>query len=522
MSTIFQQASSASAPLVLTAARPSKHRQPPLAIARIVLEASLAFGLLMVNHTGEVGTAIFFAILIGMCCFSSSAAVKALAIMWIGLTINTAIVPKNLVWTPLRLMLAYVALARFLFDYISLRTARTFFFSPAYLTLIAYCAMMAVCSIASGWFTMIALLKLTNFFGVVTTMLLGGFVIGVQRRDPGEWFFSVIALTAAVGLLAIALGEHHNMFGYGKTHHFCGAFSHPNTHALLGSMFVCFLVAVYAYSTYVNRWMTLPVIATWLLFMTWSRSRTSFVATGCSLAMLLFFGGHTAKLRGWIRISRLSRLQIFSGFIALSAMFLVADVVNQGRLSAGIILFLNKQTDKGDDSDVFLDADAVLRSRSGLIDLSMRNFRESPIFGIGFQVAKTEQFARTATIFTAPAEKGFLPTAVLEEGGVLGSLFFVIWIATLFGTFLVQRNMPALLVFTAFFSSSITEVTLLSPGGAGSFGWLMVGVGWAFGELCWRERSLPGGFSRVGSGFILETTNTRQRVDAHRVSPTTA
>jgi len=457
----------------------------PLVLPRIAVEMLLVFGLLLLNLAGEWGSGAFFLILVVMCLFSSSAAFKALMIMWLGLSINTAFVPKTLTWTPLRLALPYVAIARFLYDY--LLTKPRFFSQPSYIAFTVYCLVMALCSVLSGWFTLIALFKLANFFAIVTGVLLGGSILAAKRTDPGEWVVTLITMTAAIGWISIALGLHHNMIRIGfSSQHFTGAFFHPNSHASYGSVFISFLIAVFAYSRYRHRWLMIPLIAMWLLFMMWSKSRTSFIATTAGLAVLLVFGGSTARLTGWIRRSNLSRVQILTSLVAAMTCFVITDLATGGRISMTIIRFINKQGDD-DNADTFLDANAILLSRSGLMQYSMANFRASPIYGIGFQVAKTEEFARNATIFTAPAEKGFMPTAVLEEGGILGASCFVVWMMMLAGTFIVRRNIPALMLLSTFFTSSMTEVTLFSPGGTGAFGWIMVAAASAFGDACWTS-----------------------------------
>lgn len=480
----------------------------PLVLPRIAVEMLLVFGLLLLNLAGEWGSGAFFVILVVMCLFSSSAAFKALLIMWLGLSINTAFVPKTLTWTPFRLALPYVAIARFFYDY--LLTKPRFFSQPSYIAFVLYCLVMALCSVLSGWFTLIALVKLANFFAIVTGILLGGSILAARRTDPGEWVVTLIMLTAAIGWISIALGQHHNMIRIGfSSQHFTGAFFHPNSHASYGSLFISFLLAVFAYSRYRHRWLMIPLLAMWLLFMVWSKSRTSFIASTAGLTVLLVFGGSTARLTGWIRRSNLSRVQILTALVAAMTCFVITDLALGGRISNTIIRFINKQT--GDDNtDQFLDANAILLSRSGLMQYSMANFRASPIYGIGFQVAKTEDFARNATLFTAPAEKGFLPTAVLEEGGILGATFFVLWMSILAGTFIVRRNVPALMMLTTFFSSSLTEVTLFSPGGTGAFGWMMVAAASAFGDACWMSARTTRGSVTIGTRPHLATIGHRE------------
>ncbi|MFM8281965.1 MAG: O-antigen ligase family protein [Planctomycetaceae bacterium] len=443
--------------------------------------------LLSLNQAGEWGSGAFFVALAAMALYSTESAFKALGLMWLGLMLNTSLVPKTLTWTPCRLALPYLAMARFMIDALSIR--QRFFTQPYYVAFVSYCIAMAICSVISGWFTTIALFKLGNFWLTTTAILLGGSILVKKHADPGEWAVSLSLTGITAGCMAIALGVQNNLFRYGRlTDQFTGAFLHPNCHATYASLFVTFLAAVFVYSRYRHRWLIFPMAVVWIVFMTWSKSRTSFTATFAGMLILIVFGGSTARLAGWIRRSNVSRTTLYTVIGILGLTGIIYDLASGGALSSGAVGFINKGKVQSDDSsDTFLDSLAIVQSRRGLIDYSMKNFGENPVFGIGFQVAKTEEFARTATLFTAPAEKGFMPTALLEEGGVVGTTFFLIWIVAFLTTLLTRRNIPGLMVFAAFFMSSMTEVTLFSPGGVGGFGWVMVTAAMTFGEACWTN-----------------------------------
>ena len=466
---------------------PTTRGLPPLAIGRILREVAYMIALLSLNQAGEWGSGVFFVVLAAMALYSTETAIKALGLMWLGLMINTALVPKTLTWTPCRLALPYLAMVRFMIDALSIR--QWFFTQPHYVAFVSYCVVMAICSAVSGWFTTIALFKLGNFWLTTTAILLGGSILVRKRVDPGEWVIALSLTGIAAGCVAIALGVQNSLFRYGRvTDQFTGAFLHPNCHATYASLFVTFLTAVFVYSRYRHRWLMFPMAIAWLIFMAWSKSRTSFSATLAGMLILIVFGGSTTRLAGWIRRSNVSRTTLYTMIGSLCLLGTIYDLASGNALSSGAAAFINKGRVQGDDSsDTFIDSLAVVQSRRGLIEYSMKNFGENPIFGIGFQVAKTEEFARTATLFTAPAEKGFMPTALLEEGGLVGTTFFMIWIVALLATLLTRRNVPGLMVFAAFFMSSMTEVTLFSPGGVGGFGWVMVTAAITFGEACWMN-----------------------------------
>lgn len=474
--------------------RSASRTMPPLAIGRIAKEATLITLLLLLNIFGNVGAAIFFTILLVMSFTSSSAAFKALVIMWLGLMLNHGLVPKSLTWTPSRLILPYACLARFSFDMVSMRAS--LFTQPFYVIFLVYCLVMALCSFMSGWFTSIALIKLINFWAAFSSVFAGAFVLVRKRVDIGEWLVSMIVAATAIAFLAIASGRAYISFGHGSSNHFGGAFLHPNCHSSYASLFCIMLVAVYAFSPYRQRWLVLPLLAIWAVFIAWSKSRTAVVATGIGVLSMAPFVVSAVRPAGWIRRVNIRRSTLVAMAAVAGVTILVADIASGNRISTAVVAFVNKSGPLDDLGEVSLDMNSVIYSRVTRISDSMENFRENPVFGIGFQVAKTEWFARNATIFTAPVEKGFLPSAVLEEGGVLGAVAFLIFIVSLPMTFLVRGNIPAFGAFCSFIGSSMTEVSLFSPGGSGGFGWVMVAAAFVFGEMCWVKKQghapLPG------------------------------
>lgn len=452
----------------------------PLAPLRVAWTSVLIIALLLLNKIGDWGSIGFFAILGVMVLRSPRHAFQALAICALGLMINKAFVPKTAAWTVGRLMLPAFAMIRFTLDYLTMRNVGRGLI--VYGALLAYICAMAVCSIMSGWYTHIALLKLFNFWISMTAIWLGMTVLRARRIDLSEWFVALITAACAFGVLAIITGAANN-FQRGDLHvdsAFVGAFSHPNCHALYASLFITFLSSVGLYSHYRYRWLVVPLIGLWLLFMAWSASRTSFVAVIPALLVLAAYASPVRSRSGRRLRSTLSRGVLLGGVVMGVLGLVVVDLTSGGMISQRVIAFVNK-SEKLDT----LEAAAILRSRQGLIDHGWTNFLENPVFGIGFQVATTEAFVRTATLFTAPAEKGFLPTAVLEEGGVFGASFFVIFLGTLVTSLIRERNVPGLAVFAAMLAANLTEVSLFAPGGMGLFGWTMVGAAIMLGDHCW-------------------------------------
>lgn len=457
-------------------------RSRPLSLKSLFEHALLITVVLLLNKGGIAGSLLCFAVLGFMVVQSPASAFKAVAICYLGLMLNQALVPKTIVWTPGRLVLPLIALFRFSLDLMSMR--RSLFSRTSYVALVGYVAVMALCSILSGWYTSIALLKLFNFWAVVSSIFAGLVVLRAARIDLSEWFVSLVLAAALFGFLSIALGVQKNYYGDAEGGRlFNGAFLHPNCHSIYASQFVVYLASILMLGKYRNVWVTLPLIAVWATFMTMSEARTSVGASLAGLLVLFVFTKPTQNRAGWRLRVNLSRSTIWVCVVLAVITAFGADAALGGSVRRSLVSFFNKG---GGIEATDIDATQVLASRTGMIERSWINFQDSPIYGIGFQVAKTDFFVRNATWLTAPAEKGFLPTAVLEEGGILGATAFVLFLLAYISELWRERSTPALAMFATFLACNMTEVSIFSPGGSGAFGWIMVGASLILSDHCWR------------------------------------
>lgn len=458
-------------------------RSLPFSVKRVLENALLIMALLLLNQGGTAGSLLCFGILVLMIFQSPSSAFKAVAICYVGLMINQALVPKTVVWTPGRLALPLLAFVRFSFDLAAMRVS--LFARKSYLALVVYVVVMAICSILSGWYTSIALLKLFNFWAVVSSVFAGLVVLRKARIDLSEWFVSLILAAALFGLLSMAFGVQKNYYGeVGGGRLFNGAFLHPNCHSMYASQFIVFLSSVALLGKYRNIWLALPLITVWIVFMLMSEARTSVLATSAGLLVLFVFARPARNRAGWRLKVNLSRPAICACILMAGVALIATDAALGGAVRRSVVNFFNKGG-SAESSD--LDTNQMMASRTGMIERSWGNFQESPIYGIGFQVAKTEAFVRGATWLTAPAEKGFLPTAVLEEGGILGATAFVLFMVAYVGELRRERSTPGLAMFATFLTCNMTEVSIFSPGGAGAFGWIMVAASLILSDHCWRS-----------------------------------
>lgn len=467
------------------------HRAAPLTALRILGNALFIIAILTLNRAGDLGSYAFFAILGIMLLWSPEAAFKALAICYMGLMINFFFVPKTLVWTPSRIVLPFLALLRFGADFASY--GLSLLNRSSYLSLLFFAGVMAICSILSGWYTQIALLKIVYFLTFVTLIFMATSVLRHRRADIGEWFVSLILAATLFGIGAIALNVHTNFRTlradvyeviYGSQ--FNGAFVHPNSHAVYGTLFVTFLGMIWLLSRYRQRWLVVPILACWSVFIARSESRTAFLASFVSLILLVLYAKPLRTRFGWQMRPNVKRRTIIMAGLAAVIIGLFWNAATGNSIGKALTAYIVKGSIRDLDYGSGVFVERVVSSRRGLIEFSWQNFLASPVYGIGFGVSKTEAFRRDATYFTAPSEKGFIPTAILEEGGLLGTATFLLFIALFSRDLKRERNMLGLIMFWSFLLTNFGEVTFFAPGGAGSFGWIMVGAAMILNDRCWK------------------------------------
>lgn len=453
---------------------------------RVLGETLLLCGLFMLNKAEDPGAVVFFLVLFIMAARSTAGAFKALMLVGLGVMLNQWFVPKSLVWTPTRLTLSlFCALRCFVDVFAGSQRVRV----PGYFyALLAFCIASAVCSILSGYYVTIALLKLANFFTVTSATLLAIEAIRRRRLDLGPWFVALIGTIVVFGLASIVLGESRNFLRYRamipgvarETLLFNGAFLHPNCHSSLAAPAFVFLLSAAVYSTYRNRWMCVAMAAVVAVFMALSQARTAIVASAVGVLVVVAFARPGRFVRGWRPRINLRRGTLVALLAIGGAGLFVTDVATGGSIGRRLISFANKSANAEE-----LDTDDMLSSRQGKIELSWKNFLESPIYGIGFQVSTEEYFKRSATLFTAPSEKGFLYSAVLEEGGLIGATTFAIFLISFLFSLVRSRNVPGLAVFMTSLVASTFEVSLFAMGGAGTYFWTLTGAAIMLGDHCW-------------------------------------
>jgi hypothetical protein len=301
-------------------------------------------------------------------------------------------------------------------------------------------------------------------FGIGLVAVLGNFAAAGRSRLYWEhWFTGWFAAELLAGVLCMAWGGGHtrNVTGYE------GAFAHPQTNGV-----VMAVAASYFFGRYLlvrncpPYYLALGVAALAAVYL--SQARTG------GLAFLL--GGGAAVLLTAMTARGLEGTRFANSLPIMLFIVLVGLPFAPAALRGALEEYVVKDTEGAENM-----VSALRSSRQELMDVSMDNYRKHPTLGIGFGVPSDDlpdqrNIKRIAGIpVSATSEKGFMPTAILEETGIVGAAAVV---ALLLAILAIQftNGHPALgwAVMTAILTN-LGEAMFFSMGGLGLFVWLVIG-----------------------------------------------
>ena len=188
--------------------------------------------------------------------------------------------------------------------------------------------------------------------------------------------------------------------------------------------------------------------------------------------------------------SRTAGFALFFALIISTLIFsrnLLKEIIFKKKLSRYILLFLtiiflswifsfeiqkllSTYISKSQDFDTINILSVYIKSRAVLYAPMIANIAEYPITGIGFGLG-SEPLSMNVKYFkgipiSAPIEKGILPLMVLEEIGIFGFLFFLIWILIL-SLKAIAISFSSTLILLTILLLNLGEAGLFSPNGFG-------------------------------------------------------
>lgn len=458
-----------------------RERRSQFTFRNILLNLIFITFLVFINKLGMPGNLFFYAILAIMAAQSSEGALKALALSTLVTTISPVFVSLSAVCAVGRMGILFLVAWRLIYD---LRRCDTNVLRRSYfIAFSAFCGVTAILSLVSNYFLVVSLLKLLSFAVGAFAIIVGAEAVKVARSDLTCWVYSIICFICLLGMISYVAGIGYafekDVFGRAATF-FRGPFNHSQTLGAIAGLMLVYVTMIWLFSPYPYKLLTLVICASLLVMLYLTGSRTGLL-TGLLGAGVTVICGMLSMRKSDRRV-RLNVRKEHLILLMLSCLFVMvfSDFYSGGALSGKARDFIMKHGLGRDE----LSLDAIFSSRMPLIERSILIFKQAPITGIGFGTSVDPSFAANASLFSAPTEKGFLPTAILEETGVIGTIFFVIFIVSFLTYLYRDRNISGFAIFFTLLVLNLGEMVFFSFGGAGGFCWMMVGAGLALGPRC--------------------------------------
>lgn len=371
--------------------------------------------------------------------------------------------------------------------------------------------LVSVISSMGGWSPLISYMKMLNF-----VLFIVGIWLGTQNLQdrPQDIYLERISFLAMVCIVvfgsvltipfprisystnfmwtavssqaeaAAAIAELEANAGLAL---FSGLLNHSQA---LAPVLSCCIALTLADMLFIERrgsWLhiSLIVVAMGELYMT--RSRTGLFSCSIGLFMVL---AHAAKKLSMTPQMRMRIKRMTSAGLTLLFLAVIASEITNRTFTRWVY----KSNDAFAQQDVGFD-EALTSTRQLLIEQSLEEFRMNPLFGMGFQVNfETEiLYGGKGFVLSAPVEKGLLPTTILGESGIVGSIAFLIFLISFYSICARKRLHITIAMFTTFLATNIGESTFFSPGGIGGILWVFSVVGgFALDTMLLREQRAVG------------------------------
>lgn len=337
----------------------------------------------------------------------------------------------------------------------------------SWIRVLLFSSFIGVTSFFISYAPVISLFKIATFLVGSSTVLQGFNMTRHLRKYWERWF---ILFFSTICILSITLTK--NSLAYNNSFTFMGLFNQSQANAVFLAPFCTwlFFLLIERKKNGIGWWLLLS-IAIVLLMLT--KSRTGFLAAtlGVLFIMVINFFRNKKQLqqnKSWFPMVILIFLLLTPFFFlywAKIADFFVSFIFKRSIDNASTV------------------GEALYASRGFLIARSFENFFKNPFLGIGFGVPSIPSLLNVKhdPVFGLPIgasiEKGFLPAAILEETGLIGSLLFIFLLISLFHPLLKKRETlsPSALAISAF-CVNFGESAFFSFGGIGLWIWLLIGA----------------------------------------------
>ncbi len=421
------------------------------------LKLFLVFSILLIilSQSANIFLFIFFFLLL-FSVTSNENAIKSLALASILKYLNPAIYSFPAELGALGWLVFFTAISRLLLTSMS----KISFSGPLYL--------FSFIALALSTFTSrnvdISIMKLIVFTLGAAAIIQGSQTLDIkQAHRLKTWLFTLstsIVMLSLPTLLYPNIAYNRNQAG------FQGILNHPQVFGCILVPFAMWFITSVFFRKNEKTIFNASISILLIILMIISQTRTSIISILLSLTCLFV-------------ILIINRDSIHDNIskpikIGLIAFFLLSVAfISLPSFQEVLINFIFKRSST--------DIDHAFATRARGAATQLEYFFKNPIFGNGFGVYSWGVNPEGITYFmgipiSAPVEKGFLLTAMLEEVGIIGTLFFGFFLYKLFKLTLFNKDLRLLGIFLGIIFTNIGEMTFFSLGGIGSFYWAFIAL----------------------------------------------
>lgn len=300
----------------------------------------------------------------------------------------------------------------------------------------------------------VSILKFFSFFpGLFSLLFLAGKIdkgSNISKKNIYIVYRNINRIAVFLSLIVYMAGIGYPVNATG----FSGILNHPQAFGIF--LVLIILVELYGIQNGLNkiRWSLCTVFIAFI-FSIMTESRLSSISVVLILSLYVFL---------YLKI-KVTHLILLLCSIGLSFLFfnkIMSIVVN-------VITKSGRSSTSGFES--------LEESRGFLVFASLHNFKDHPIFGIGFQISNGKYGSYEMLITRDPffglpieaaVEKGVFWSALLEETGIIGFFGFFMFV---FSYYMKLTKKISLVILLAFILIGVGESFYFSLGGVGSFVW---------------------------------------------------
>ena len=436
-------------------------------LANVRLKYIVGFTILLIILAvgGSIATTTAMALLCVWALFGASQAIRALSL---GVTIkylNIAVFSFSyeigiLAW--LLLLLSAVRVLPYALNNIK-----------AILPIIVFALLVGVTSLTASSWREISIMKLIAFsIGALAAITAFSAVEGKEVEKLRHWFFG---LAATIIILSIpTFFFPHIAHARAAEAGFQGILNHPQAFGVFLAPFTAWFLSGILFRKVKIRPIELALVVGLVVLIMLTGARTALAATILGLAITFIVAVFVeSKGKGWAKPYRAVVIGVVILFICMPAALMVPSVNN---LVTGFI-FKGDQDNKDNES---VQA-AFQASRGSAAKHQWENFLDKPLTGHGFGIYPHGMNADRVVRFMGipisyPVEKGFLPTAILEETGIVGAAALLFLLITLARRVIRENDVRWTSFFFTCLSINIGEAVIFSVGGIGFYFWLLIGL----------------------------------------------